>query len=128
MVSEQKRPIQIGFSAESREWDLKLDLNSYLISHPSATFFFRLGESVRSDLNLKPKDILVVDRSLDPVKNSIVILSTDKGFLLANKSNEKYELLNSKCLENDEINGSEVFVWGCVIAVVRDLRIKKNLV
>lgn len=126
MASQQKRPIQIGFSAESRELDLGLDLNSYLISHPSATFFFRLGESTIPDLNLNSQDILIVDRSLDPGKNSIVILSTDEGFLLANKINEKYKLLNSKCLENEEINGSEVIVWGCVIGVVRDLRKRKT--
>lgn len=51
----------------------KLDLNSYLIEHPAATFFVRVeGDSMHHG-GIQHGDLLVVDRSLSPKHGSIVI-------------------------------------------------------
>lgn len=57
--------------------EMELDLNSYLIEHPASTFLVRVsGESMR-DAGIFPGDILVVDRSLEPVNGKVVIVALD---------------------------------------------------
>jgi len=53
--------------------DGKLDLNEHLVRRPAATFFVRAtGESMK-DAGIFDGDLLVVDRSLRPQANDIVI-------------------------------------------------------
>ena len=60
--------------------DQSLDLNNYLVQHPSATFFVRAqGESMR-DVGIFSGDILIVDRSLRPVSGNIVIAIINSEF------------------------------------------------
>jgi DNA polymerase V len=60
--------------------DQSLDLNNYLVHHPSATFFVRAqGESMR-DVGIFSGDILIVDRSLRPVSGNIVIAIINSEF------------------------------------------------
>lgn len=50
-----------------------LDLNSHLVKHPAATFFVRVAGDSMVGAGIHPGDILVVDRSLEPVDGKIVI-------------------------------------------------------
>lgn len=50
-----------------------LDLNLHLIKHPAATFFVRAqGESMR-EIGILNGDLLVIDRSLTPKHDSVVL-------------------------------------------------------
>ncbi len=119
-MSGISRPIQIGFSSESREIEQGLDLNKLLIKKPSSTFFFRLSENLYKSLGLMVNDILIVDRSITPFENSIVILSSDNGFMIAKFKTNYYELLKcyTKSGNNYENENGSSF-WGVVTGVVR---------
>ena len=68
------QPVQAGFPSPADDHlEERLDLNKKLIKHPSATFFVRVeGESMR-DAGIFKDDILIVDRSIDPIDGKIVI-------------------------------------------------------
>ena len=60
----------------------RLVVYELLAHHPDATFFVRyVGESNES-LRVSTHDILVVDRSLTPQANNIIVVQSDEGFLL----------------------------------------------
>jgi len=66
--------VAAGFPSPADDYIEKtLDLNDLLIKKPAATFFVRAeGESMLG-AGIHPNDILVVDRSIDPVIGKIVI-------------------------------------------------------
>ena len=51
----------------------ELDLNEYLIDHPSETFFVRAKGDSMQQAGIFDKDLLIVDRSLTAKHNDIVI-------------------------------------------------------
>ena len=53
----------------------KLDLNENLIKHPAATFIERTSGSSMINADIYSGDLLIVDRSLTPRNNNIVIAS-----------------------------------------------------
>ena len=55
--------------------ELKLDLNDHLIPHPAATFIDKVSGTSMVNSNIQSGDLLIVDRSLTPKNNSIVIAS-----------------------------------------------------
>ncbi len=53
--------------------DKNIDLNEFLIKNPTATFFVRVEGTSMIDAGIHPGDILIVDKSIDPLPNNIVI-------------------------------------------------------
>ena len=66
--------VAAGFPSPADDYiEKSLDLNELLVQKPAATFFVRAqGESMLG-AGIHPNDILVVDRSIDPVPGKIVI-------------------------------------------------------
>ena len=73
-MTKQRKPGLFGVSDDFSEDFLSLD--SKLILHPEATFFFRASNDVLAPDILK-NDILIVDRSKTPKKGDVVILYHD---------------------------------------------------
>ena len=101
----------------------KLDLNEYLIKKPAATFFARVeGESMK-DSGIFDGDLLIVDRSLYPKDNDIIIAVIQGELTLKRLKNinESWLLSAENNLFPDIIideNGCEV--WGVVVHSVRN--------
>src|SRR6056300_150258 len=100
----------------------KLDLNTHLIKHPSATFFVKATGDSMIGAGIHEGDILVVDRSLEPRNGKIIIAAVDgsltvKRLVKNGKStmlspeNNKYEPI--KLTENNDI-----IIWGVVTNVI----------
>ncbi|EEJ6140770.1 translesion error-prone DNA polymerase V autoproteolytic subunit [Salmonella enterica subsp. enterica serovar Urbana] len=70
-----------GFPSPAADYtEDELDLNTYCISRPSATYFVRaIGDSMK-DMGLHSGDLMVVDKSETPVHGDIVIAETDGEF------------------------------------------------
>ncbi|STX81664.1 SOS (error prone) mutagenesis protein UmuD (RumA) [Legionella busanensis] len=66
--------VAAGFPSPADDYlELTLDLNEYLIKHPSATFMVRAqGDSMR-DAGIHNGDLLIVDRSVEATHDKIVI-------------------------------------------------------
>ena len=54
-----------------------LDLNSYLIKRPAATFFVRVNGDSMINAGINDNDILVVDRSIKPSHGKVIIAVLD---------------------------------------------------
>ena len=100
----------------------KLDLNLHLIRRPAATFFIRSeGESMK-DVGIFDGDLLIVDRSIAPQENDIVIailhgeltvkrLRTSSGAWILSAENSTFP--------DTPLNDSSYEVWGVVTYSIR---------
>jgi len=115
--------VAAGFPSPADDYVEKtLDLNELLVQKPAATFFVRAeGESMLG-AGIHPNDILVVDRSIEPVPGKIVICALN-GELTVKRLERDGEQWKLKA-ENpaypdiaihDEL---EMVIWGVVTNVI----------
>ena len=102
----------------------KLDLNEYLIKHPAATFIVKTSGSSMTSANIYSGDLLIVDRSIVPKNNNIVIASIFGDLTVKKlKKKEKSLFLASA---NDDYPSIEVkeemecFIWGVVTYIIHE--------
>lgn len=70
--------VPAGFPSPADDYmDRKLDLNDYLIRHPAATFYCRVSGSSMQDAGIFDRDMLIVDRAVEPEYLSIVVAIID---------------------------------------------------
>ena len=68
--------VSAGFPSPATDYmENKLDLNEYLIKHPAATFIVKAKGPSMTDAGILSGDLLIVDRSITPKSNNIVIAS-----------------------------------------------------
>lgn len=115
--------VKAGFPSPAEDFaDKELDLNSYLVKHQSATFFVKVSGNSMINAGIFDGDILVVDRSLQPLNNNIVIAIVDKEFTV--KRLKKFNRKVFLAPENPnypiiEIKSeSELEIWGVVTFVI----------
>lgn len=115
--------VSAGFPSPAEdEMEEKLDLNELLIKHPVATFFLKVSGSSMIKAGIHHNDILIVDRSLEPVPGKIVIASLNGELTVKRlyRDGTKIWLL----AENDayppiEITeGIDLRIWGVVTNVI----------
>lgn len=71
-------PVSAGFPSPAEDYiEGKLDLNKHLIKHPAATFFVKVTGNSMINAGIHPGDILIVDRSIEPGNNKVVIAVVD---------------------------------------------------
>ena len=70
--------VAAGFPSPAENYiEEKLNLDKHLIKNKESTFFVRVSGDSMINVGIFDNDILVVDRSLIPVRQSIVIASID---------------------------------------------------
>jgi len=82
-----------------------LDLNSYLIDHPSASFFMTIEGNAYSEFEIYNGDILLVDRARKPKAKDLVVAISEE--------------LEIKTIEEVLKNKQEL--WGVITTVIRKL-------
>ena len=93
-----------GFPSPAENYvEEKLNLNSYLIKNKESSFFVRVSGDSMINVGIFDNDILIVDRSLDPKRQSIVIVSIDgelviKKLMKDQSKNYYLKSENSNCL------------------------------
>jgi DNA polymerase V len=83
-----------------------LSLDEHFIKRPAATFFVKVEGDGMEDHGIYKGDTLIVDRSLDADKSSIVIAVIDGELTVRHFST---------------IDGEEAAIWGVVRGSIRDL-------
>ena len=117
--------VSAGFPSPVTDYmENKLDLNEYLIRHPAATFIVKASGSSMVNADIYSGDLLIVDRSVTPKSNSIVIASIFGDLTVKKlKKKEKSFFLVSA---NDEYPSIEVkeemecFIWGVVTYIIHE--------
>jgi DNA polymerase V len=118
--------VAAGFPSPADDYvEKSLDLNELLIQKPAATFFVRAqGESMLG-AGIHPNDILVVDRSIEPVPGKIVICALNGELTVKRleRTNEQWQLKAENPDYADIVIHEELdmVVWGVVTNVIHAL-------
>lgn len=111
--------ISAGFPSPAADFtDSAIDLNKYLIKNPSTTFIaFTDGHSL-TGAGIHDKDLLIIDKSLEPADGKIAICIIDGEFTAKRIKVVKKEIWlmpeneNFKPIKVSEYNDFEI--WGIV--------------
>lgn len=96
--------------------DTSLDLNQ-LVKNPPATFFFRVsGDDMASDC-LHSGDLLIVDRSLDPVQDCLVVAALE-GELVVRRVHQSEGQWRLQQPGTAAYQSGAYEVWGVVTTVI----------
>ncbi len=115
--------ISAGFPSPADDFIEKtLDLNTYLVQHPAATFFVRVSGDSMVNAGIFDGDLLIVDRSLEPISGKIVVAAIHGELTvkrLIRKNNQFFlqpENLNYPVIEIKE--EENMHIWGVVTSVI----------
>ncbi|ELS32680.1 MULTISPECIES: LexA family protein [Pseudanabaena] len=123
--------VSAGFPSPAEDYvEHRLDLNSYLVSHPAATFFVRAAGNSMIGASIHDGDLLIVDRSLEATHGDIVIavvqgeitvkrLHLVRGEIALVPENAHYPTI----LINEH---SDLHIWGVVTNVIHCVRPKSH--
>ncbi len=119
-------PAECGFPSPADDYlDNPLDFNELLVSNPAATFAVRLAGESMIGAGLFPGDIAVVDRSVTPTNNCIVLALLDGEFTVKRyrRSNGIVVLLpeNAKFAPITITAERSFEIWGVVTRSIRML-------
>ncbi len=112
-----------GFPSPAEQYvERPLDLNEQLVARPAATYFVRAEGDSMEGAGIRSGDLLVVDRSLEPVNGAVVIACVDgeftvktlrkgRGWVRLEAANPAYQYIRFS-------RGMELRVFGVVTAVI----------
>lgn len=118
--------VPAGFPSPADDYmDCSLDLNEHLINNKASSFYIRVAGDSMMGAGILCGDILLVDRSMDPVHNRIVVAVIDNDMVvkrLSIRSNRMSLLSENQGYSPINITrGMECYIWGVVTAVIRKL-------
>jgi DNA polymerase V len=115
--------VTAGFPSPADDYiERSLDLNELLVQKPAATFFARAqGESMLG-AGIHPNDILVIDRSLEPVPGKIVVCALNGELVVKRlkRQNDHWVLASENSAYPDIViwEELEMVIWGVVTSVI----------
>lgn len=102
-----------------------LNLNEFLIKHPTSTFLVRASGSSMINAGIHENDILIVDRSIAATPGKIVIAAIDGQLTVKRlqQKNGKFILLpeNPDYQPIEIADESNVCIWGVVTNVIHSV-------
>ncbi|MCW2120991.1 LexA family protein [Flavobacterium sp. 7A] len=118
--------VSAGFPSPAADFiENNIDLNKELSENPLATFYIKVKGNSMIDAGIEDKDVLVVDRSLEPTNAKIAVCFVDGEFTV------KRIQLEKDCLylmpENKEYppikitDENELIIWGIVTYVIKKI-------
>ncbi len=118
--------VPAGFPSPAEDFmDLDLNLQEYLVQHPSATFCVRVTGDSMIKAGISSGDVMIVDRSLEVKDGNIVLAVLDGEFTV--KRIKKIENELSLIPENNSFKPIVITqemdfrVWGVVTHVIHQL-------
>jgi hypothetical protein len=95
-----------------------LTLDDLLIPRPASTVIFPVRDFSAAQYELKPGDLLVVDRAVNPTHDQLVIISTNNELKIG-----RHHLQAAKTAINSpdtpENEGKPLPIWGTVTYIIR---------
>jgi DNA polymerase V len=119
--------VPAGFPSPATDYqDEGLDLNTYLVRHKASSYYFTVQGDSMSGVGIMDGDKVLVDRSIEPGHNHIVVAVIDGAYTLKRlvrsatgewalrAENPRYPVIRLR-------DGEELAVWGVVVGVIRKL-------
>lgn len=117
--------LQAGFPSPADDYvERSIDLNELLIRKPASTFMIRLASSSMTKAGILRGDVLVIDRSINPKNQDLVIVAQGGELVLRRlviSGVDKYLLTDSKLTDKTKFEVDDE-IWGVVTGVVRTMR------
>lgn len=115
--------VPAGFPSPADSYiERTLDLNTYLVKHPAATFFLRVQGESMTGAGIHDGDLLIVDRSLEPRDCAVVIACIDGDLTVKRlkKRGKNVALLpENPDFEPITLSGdTSLEIWGVVTSVI----------
>jgi len=116
--------ISAGFPSPADDFvQQRISLDKILIKNQDATFFARVSGQSMIDAGINDKDLLVIDRSIEPVNNKIAVCFIDGEFTVKRlrvdgdkvwlkPENPDYPIIN---ITED----NDFLIWGIVTNVIK---------
>lgn len=118
--------VHAGFPSPAESYlETTMDLNKALIKNPSATFFARVSGDSMIDDGVDDRDLLIIDKSVEPYDGCLAVcfldgeftlkrVKTDGGSVFLVPANKKY-----KPIKIDANN--DFLVWGVVKYIIKNV-------
>jgi DNA polymerase V len=121
-----KDGVSAGFPSPATDFmENNIDLNKELSENPEATFYIKVRGNSMIDAGINDKDVLVVDRSLEPRNNKIAICFIDGEFTVKRIQLEKDCLYlmpeNPNYTPIKVTEENQLVIWGIVTYVIKAL-------
>ena len=115
--------VPAGFPSPAENFmDLDLSLQDYLVQNPSATFCVRVTGDSMKNAGISSGDVMIIDRSLEPKNNTIVLAVLDGEFTvkrIQKKADELFLKPENKDFKAIQITEEMNFqVWGVVTHII----------
>ena len=115
--------VPAGFPSPAEDFmDLDLNLQEYLVQHPSATFCVRVTGDSMQNAGIFSGDVMVVDRALEPKNNTIVLAVLDGEFTvkrIQKKGRQLFLKPENEAFKPIQITEEMDFkVWGVVTHII----------
>jgi DNA polymerase V len=115
--------ISAGFPSPADDFiENQVDIFDRIVKHPASTFLVRAKGNSMINRGIQDGDILVVDKSLKPENNSIVIAYIDGEFTVKRFAKEKNSIVlypaNSEYKPIKIDCDNDFLVWGVVTYVL----------
>ena len=118
--------ISAGFPSPADDFkELRISIDQEVVSNEEATFYARVSGESMQGAGLDDGDLLVIDRSLEPIDNKIAVCFIDGEFTVKRLKVTKDEVLlipeNPKYQSIKVTEENELIIWGVVTYVVKKL-------
>lgn len=118
--------VAAGFPSPADDYIEKtLDLNDLLVQKPAATFFVRAEGESMLNAGIHPNDILVVDRSIEPVVGKIVICALNGELTVKRLKSIGSEIIlgaeNPAYSDITVCKEIDLVIWGVVTNVIHSV-------
>lgn len=118
--------VSAGFPSPAMDFmESRIDLNKILCENPLSTFYIRVDGHSMTDAGIDDKDVLVVDRSLEPMDKNIAVCFIDGSFTVKRIKVEKDGLWlmpeNPKYTAIKVKEENQFTVWGIVTYVIKKI-------
>ena len=122
----KRQAVECGFPSPARDFtEGTIDLNEELIPHPNATFIVRARGDSMVGSGIYPGDLLIVDRSIKPQNESIIIavLDGELSVKILRLKNKQVSLSSSNKNYKDVPVSEEMdfTIWGVCTNVIHNL-------
>lgn len=117
--------VSAGFPSPAADFnEHTIDLNKELCKNPLATFYIKVKGNSMIGAGIEDKDILIVDRSLEPQHHKIAVCLIDGEFtvkrLKVTQDNTLFLMPENKHYEPIEVTEDhQIQIWGIVIYVIK---------
>lgn len=116
--------ISAGFPSPALDFiDLSIDLNKHLIKHPTATFYGRVKGFSLKNAGIDDGDLLIIDRSIEPINNKIAVCYIDGEFTAKRikiDSKEVWLLPENENYQPIKVaEENNLVIWGIITHVIK---------